>query len=218
MTTRVTLTIDEQLLAAEVAIDGSLIDPEILAAVAPFGYTLERLQAAKTLSDGVRTLISTQKHEYGEQYEATEATLEAWAVANHVYIITLKIARIAFKADTQAQGSLMLSGSRKRTVSGWLEQALVFYENLLTHANFMAAMAPFGYDQAKLEAEFALVTAVHTANTAQEHEKGDAQAATRARNAKLDELNEWVADYKVIATIALEATPQKLEGLQFGSA
>ena len=217
MTTRTTLSIDEQLLAAEVAIDGSLIDPAIVTAVSPLGYTLIRLQSARALCDDIRTLISVQKHEYGEQYAATEATYAAWDAARSVYNITMQIARIAFKTDTQAQNSLMLTGRRKQSISGWVEQASVFYENLLGHANFMTAMAAFGYDQVRLEAEFALVTAVHTANTAQEHEKGDAQTATIARDVKLDELNEWLADYKVIATIALAATPQKLEGLQFGT-
>lgn len=217
MTKKARLSIAEQLLAAQIAIDGSMADAEILTAVSPFGYPLERFQAARALYEEAGTLMNVQKREYGEQYGATQAMEAAWEAANAAYTVTLKIARIAFKNDPDARQSLMLGGVRKRSFYGWLEQVFALYGNMIGHADSMAAMAPFGYDQAKLEAEAALVEAARAANLAQEREKGEAHAATRARDAKLDELNEWVADYKVIATIALSTDGQKLEGLGFGA-
>ena len=211
------LSIAEQLLAAQIAIDGSMADAEILTAVTPFGYPLTRFQAAHELYKETAVLVNVQKREYGEQYGATQAMEAAWEAANAAYTITLKIARIAFKNDPDARQSLMLGGSRKRSFYGWLSQVDALYGNMIGHAASMAAMAPFGYDQPKLEAEAALVEAARVANLAQEREMGEAQASTRARDAKLDELNEWLADYKVIAAIALPVDGQKLEGLGFGS-
>ncbi len=211
------LSIAEQLLAAQVAIDGSMADAEILTAVTPFGYPLTRFQAAYELYKETAVLVNVQKREYGEQYGATQAMDAAWEAANAAYTITLKIARIAFKNDPNARQSLMLVGNRNRSFYGWLEQVDALYGNMIGHAASMAAMAPFGYDQPKLEAEAALAETARAANLAQEREMGEAQASTRARDAKLDELNEWLADYKVIATIALPVDGQKLEGLGFGS-
>ncbi len=211
------LSIAEQLLAAQVAIDGSMADAEILTAVSPYGYPLTRFQAAQELYKETAVLVNVQKREYGEQYGATQAMDAAWEAANAAYTITLKIARIAFKNDPNARQSLMLVGNRNRSFYGWLEQVDALYGNMIGHAASMAAMAPFGYDQPKLEAEAALVEAARVANLAQEREMGEAQASTRARDAKLDELNEWLADYKVIAAIALPVDGQKLEGLGFGS-
>lgn len=211
------VSIAEQLLAAQVAIDGSMADEEILTAVSPYGYPLERFEAAKTLYEETRTRVNRQKREYGEQFSATQEMEAAWEAADAAYTDTLKIARIAFKNDPDARQSLMLGGNRKRSFYGWLSQADALYGNMIGHPASMAAMAPFGYDQAKLEAEAALVEDARAANLAQEREKGEAHAATRARDAKLDELNEWVADYKVIATIALPVDGQKLESLGFGA-
>ena len=72
---------------------------------------------------------------------------------------------------------------------------------------------PIRYTQAKLEAEAALVEAVVAASAAQDKERGEAQEATQLRDAKLDELDRWVSDYKAIATVALDELPQRLEQL-----
>jgi len=44
----------------------------------------------------------------------------------------------------------------------------------------------------------------------QEKEKGEAQDATEKRDARLDKMDRWMADFKQIAQIALEDNPQWL--------
>lgn len=115
--------------------------------------------------------------------------------------------------DEAARTALGLSGTRKRTLNGWLDQARRFYNNMLRTPDFVAAMTPFSYAQTKLEAESALVEAVATASELQDKERGEAQEATKLRDAKMDELDQWMADFKAIAEIALAASPQQLEKL-----
>ncbi len=206
-------SISERLLEAQVAIDNSLNIPAILNAVSVFGYDQPRLQAARALYDEVMELVAAQKREYGDQYEATAVVNAAWETADLAYKRTLKVCRILFKGNASAAGALNLSGSRKKSLSGWLEQATTFYTNLLNTPDFITALAEFGYDQAKLEAEAALVQAVYDANAVQDKERGEAQEATLVRDAKLDELDEWVARYKQVAQLALEDSPQMLEQL-----
>ncbi len=210
---RPNISIAERLFEAERAIKNSLSTPEILDAVTIFGYTQVRLEAALALYEEARELTNIQKKEYGEQYEATEAVQKAWDTASITYGAAVKIARIAFRSQKSAQGALVLNGTRKQSLSGWIDQARRFYDHMLADPAYIAAMTPYSYDQAKLEAEAALVQAVMDASEKQDKERGQAQEATLARDAKLDELDQWVADYKAVAQVALAETPQKLEQL-----
>ena len=210
-------SIDERLLAAQVAIDNTLGDADVLAALNVFGYDEARLNAGKALYEEALALVNQQKAEYGDQFEATAAVRAAWEEADAAYRRTLKVARVALKGSQKARAAMMLSGTRKQSLSGWLEQATAFYTNLVGDADLMAAMGNFGYDQAKLQTEGALVQVVVEANLAQEKEKGEAQDATKQRDAKLDELDVWMADFKAIAQVALEENPQWLEKLGFGA-
>ncbi len=182
-----------------------------------FGYDEVKIQAGKTLYDETQALVNQQKVEYGEQYEATEAVKSAWTEADKVYKRTLKVGRVAFKGNKKARNALVLGDARKKSLSGWLQQAIPFYDNLLKQADLIAAIETFGYTQTKLEVEQKLVKAVFDANQLQETEKGDAQEATENRDAKLDALDDWMVDFKEIAEAALEDNPQRLEKLGFGS-
>ena len=203
----------QRLMEAQVAIDNSLNNPTILNAVAAFGYDAARLQAGRALYDEVMGLAAAQEREYGEQYEATAVVNAAWGTADLAYKKALKISRVVFKGNQKARNALGLSGSRKKTLSGWINQATNFYTNLLNTPDLIAAMTPYSYDQAKLAAEAALVQAVVAANAAQDRERGEAQEATQMRDAKMDELDQWTADYKAIAQVALSDSPQQLEQL-----
>ena len=206
-------TIAQRLLEARVAINNSINTPLILAAVTPYGYDLLRLQAALALHDEVQRLDEAQSQEYGDQYGATVEVQQAWAAAKSAYIPALKIARIAFRDDHGAQQALGLGGVRKQSLGGWLEQAALFFNNLLRNEGYLAVMLPFSFDVAKLTAGSALVTALDEANERQEQNVGDAQKATQLRDKKLDELDQWMADYKTVAVIALADTPQETEKL-----
>jgi hypothetical protein len=203
----------QRLMEAQVAIDNSLNNPTILNAVTAFGYDAARLQAGRALYDEVMGLAAAQEREYGEQYGATAVVNAAWETADLAYKKALKISRVVFKGNQKARNALGLSGSRKKTLSGWINQATNFYTNLLNTPDLIAAMTPYSYDQAKLEAEAALVQAVVAANAAQDRERGEAQEATQVRDAKMDELDQWTADYKAIAQVALSDSPQQLEQL-----
>ena len=206
-------SIDQRLADAQLAISNSLNSPEIMVVVTPYGYGTVVLEAAYNLYKECVELVAIQKDEYGDQYEATVALQTIWDTANRTYMDTRKISRIALRGREKAKVTLGLNAKRKKSIGGWMEQTAVFYSNMLRNPDFIAAMTPYGYDQLKLEAEAALMQEVVTANGVQENERGDAQEATKTRDAKLDELDQWLADYKIIAKIALQDTPQQLEKL-----
>lgn len=210
---RVSRSIAQQLLDAELAINNTLASPTILAAVGTYGYTAIRMQTAKALFQEALELTEKQKKEYGDQYEATAGVQRAWDEAAVAYAASLKIARIAFRGNNAARNALGLEGIRKQSLSGWLSEARRFYNNMLRDAELMAAMETFNYTEAKFEAEAALVEAVAAASELQHRERGVAQETTKLRDEKLDALMQWLADFKAIAEIALADSPQQLEQL-----
>lgn len=120
------------------------------------------------------------------------------------------------RSDACAQTALGLIGRRQRSLSGWIDQATRCYTNLLTNSGWVTALANFNRDQMALAAEQELMQALVDANVNQEKEKGESREATRARDAKLDELYDWYGDYRDVAAIALDGHPKWIDLIRKG--
>jgi hypothetical protein len=205
--------IDEFLLSAQVMIENSVSDPAVKAALANYGYTEEKLLAGKTMYVEATALQNAQKKEYGEQAAATAELNDIWETADQQYMKTLKVARVAFKENVKADKAAMLFGSRKRSLSGWLEQAQAFYTNIQNDSELMNDLSQYGYSPTKLEQEIGLINQVAAKNNEQKKEVGEAQKATQVRDKKIDELSKWVSDLRAVAKVALADDRQQLEKL-----
>jgi hypothetical protein len=140
----------------------------------------------------------------------------AWNAARAVYGPTLALTRVALRNDTAAQTALGLTGRRKKSLSGWIDQATTFYTNLLNNASWVSALANFNRPQTTLDYEKTVIQALASANMTQEKEKGEAQKATRARDEALDYLYDWYADYREVAEVALADHPEWMELIRGG--
>ena len=206
-------SIDSKLLFAQNAISNAQTNPEIIAALAVFGYGDAKMKAGKALYTKAANLQVKQVKEYGEQFAATDALNLAKATTNKIYIVHVKIARIALKGDRGAAESLQLSGRRKETFSGWLKQAKALYTNALNTPAVLEALAQFGITKKNLSGAKAQVFDVEAKLNAQFKEKGEAQAATQLRDEAFDDLQDWMSDFIAIARIAMEDQSQYLEML-----
>lgn len=204
-------SIDGKLLFAQNAINNALNNEPIKAALAGFGYDEAKLTEGKSLYEKSADLQDRQKKEYGEQFAATDALNLSRADANKIYLIHLKVARVALKGDRNAEESMQMGGRRKESLSGWLKHARSFYINALGQPDTLSKLAGFGITEEKLRSNLTNVEAVESNYNAQLKEKGEAQAATAARDEALDELQEWMSDFITIARIALENDSQYLE-------
>ncbi|MGD8779381.1 MAG: hypothetical protein PVH88_10535 [Ignavibacteria bacterium] len=198
---------------SDVLINNALSDEAISTELALFGYDETKLNEGKALLDEVIELNRKQKEEYGEQFEATEDVKSKFAVAYKAYMKAVKLARIALKGNAKAPAALLLTGKREESISGFIEQAGIFYGTMLKETEFQSEMLKYGYTIEKLEAEKLLVDDLTEANRKQEKEKGEAQSATMERNLKINELLEWTGDLREVAKIALEENEQWLEKL-----
>ncbi|HEX3047938.1 MAG TPA: hypothetical protein VHY08_24515 [Bacillota bacterium] len=205
--------VDDFLLAARIMIDNAQTDPLIKAELANFGYDDTRFQAIKVLYEETAALQAAQKKEFGEQVAATAEVNDLWEKADEMYINTLKIARVALKETPELGKIVLLYGSRKQSLPGWLEQARIFYTNLIEKPELMALMARFGYTPEKIQREFGVYNKLAEQNARQKIEMGEAQAATTARDRKLDELASNISDLRAVAKVALKNDSQQLEKL-----
>lgn len=205
--------ISKFLLSAQTMIENALADEEIKQTLTAYGYTAEILTVGKKLYEKVAVLQNTRKREYGEQIAATAELNESRKKAKQLYMKTLKIARVALKEKVKADKAVMLYGARKRSFSGWFEQAQAFYANLICDDEFMATLSAYGYSPEKLEQEFAFINKVFAKHLIQKKETGEAREATIIRDNALDDLIAWISDFKAVAKVAFAENPQQLEKL-----
>lgn len=206
-------SIEDHLLAAQVAIHNALDDVELQDYLAEYGYDREKLEAGRVLYQATVVAQQTQQVKYGDQYNATDTVNRLREEADETYMRYVEVARIALRDRRGVAAKLNLRGRRKKAIAGWIVQVRQFYDNLLSDADLMESMAEFGVTQAKLEAGRAQVDAVEEANRIQDKLRGEAQDATQARDAALEALDRWMSDFIAIARLALKERPQLLEKL-----
>ena len=208
--------IEEFLTAARTSLENAQNIPEVAAAVAVLGFDDTRMAAGLAYLVAAEDLQAAQVREYGQQYEATAAFKEAFKQADAHYTIHRQLASLAIRESPEQGKQLLLHQPKKRSRSGWLQQARDFYTNLLADEDLVAALTRYNLARPDLEAGQALVAQVADLHEAQQTEKSQAQQATRDRDAALDALSDWLSEFRAVAQIALAATPQYLEALAFG--
>ncbi|MDR2424865.1 MAG: hypothetical protein LBD59_09110 [Prevotellaceae bacterium] len=205
--------IAQKLHKIENALLGVSNHPEIQAMLSAFGYTPERMNEGKILLNRAMSLVSSQTDNYGGQYEAHSEFEKKYESAYSAYMITLKVARVAFISHTAMLTRMCANKDRSRSLSGWLREARVMYDNLLAHHEALEAMAVFGYTAERLDAERAMVNEVESLYSKTLKHKGHAQQTTLERDAAIDELCKWFGAFRSIARIALYEKPQLIEAL-----
>lgn len=183
----------------------------IMAQMTPAGYTVAVIDTQLSQLEELRILNEKQKAEYGQQYAATQAWKDAKDALHPTYMDHLDLARLAFKKDPAAQAGLALNEKRKVSQAGYIDQALIFYDNALDSVPFKTALAAKGVTTAMLTAGQTAIQELRTLRKAQQKETGEAQTATRDRDAIYDALHEWVDEFKATAKVVLRTSPELME-------
>ena len=205
--------IAKKLLLISTGINGALDNPEILTPLERFSFGTTKLQQGKALLHVARESVTNHVKEYGEQYGATQTTQTAFEESYARYLVIIKVCRVAFKGNIEALTKLLATGTRKRTIAGWLQQANITYTNLIETPELLARINQFGYTKTRLVNELHNVTEVERNYQLQLKETGEAQQATKDRDKALEDLSQWYSDFRAIARIALYEKPQLLEAL-----
>lgn len=206
-------TIGEQLEYHETFLNNVTTSPVIQNALASFNYTADQIAKGKRLLEETREADARNLKEYGEQYAATEKVEKEFKEASVPYVESLEVARVTFKKDPQANKALVLKGKRSVKLAEWVRDADIFYRNLLSSPEYLEKMARFNRTKELLELQYKEVADVSAALSAQKKESAEAVASTAERDAKLQELADWMVDFIAIARIALKGKPDELKKL-----
>lgn len=192
---------------ADLAIENSLSNAEIQAAVAACGYPAEKLVEARAQVEAAQAAVSERASALGKRIDATQEFHQALAAAQEAYRKLAKTARVM--CDKPTLSALGLTGREPRTIGAFLKAAFTLFDN----AADAPILAQYGYDAAQLAAGRAAVVALQAAGQRSDAARGAALAATARQREALKGLRAWLARYIAIAKVALRENPQRLESL-----
>ena len=188
-------------------------DPDLAAAMEPYGYGPEsaRVAAGQAAYDAAAAAFANRDAARGEQREATEAFGLAYRTAHAEYQRIGGVARVAFADAPATLDALGLPGYPTRYAD-----RLQRFRQLSAAAREpgrLAALSAYGVTAPTLDAFDALVGPFDDALHEAGHTRSDAQDATDAKGGAMDALDTWVGRMHGIARVALKGRPQLLEKL-----
>ena len=206
-------TVSVRLKNGSVAINNTLSQTPLQAAMAVFKYDAVRMNKGKVIltvaSDSVDNVILKR----GAQKEATRFVGLTAKTARTSYQNLAKVAHAAFVSEP---GSLELLGLDKpmprREADFYVSVQQLFNTTKYTAA-IRTALAENGYDDAMLSQERAKVGEFVFAIQTRELSKGEHQQAVQDQKTALKNFKTWMSCFTKIARVAFHDKPQLLEKL-----
>lgn len=187
--------------------------PEIAPLLEAFGVDNAYLNKGEALYNEVIQLSENQKKEQQEESLAFDTFYETKSDCELKYKRTRKIVKMASRSDKNLQDRLKIYAPKERAIEEWLKQTIEFYNLVFNESDFLNSLSKFGITSETLTAEKQGIESLKSLRNEAKAEKGQSQEATRLRNVKMDELEDYCYELKTLATIALEDQPQLLEEL-----
>ncbi|WP_430937102.1 hypothetical protein [Saccharicrinis sp. 156] len=194
-------SINDKLEYSRVAIYNAHDDEIIRARFAPFGFDENRHLANKQLFQESNDLILKNEQENAEWKLASEAFNETLGSSRKKLRRIRQSLKFWYDADTPEAVEMGLYNSKISKYADFKKIAQNFYSVLLSKEEVLAKLVPFGYTAESILADSEEVNSLDQLRNKREQESGDAQYATKERNAKLDELDECVSEMVRLARL-----------------
>lgn len=187
---------------------------EVLAPLlAAQGIDAAFLDEGDTLFQDTMQLMEVQKKEYQDEREAFDTFFATKDGVEKTFLNTRDAVRQLSKNDPDLQNRLRFSPLSKLSHGDWIQVGVEFYDSLLRETAFLERVARFNVTADRITREKQELEALRQLRTRSLIEQGEAQEATRLRNQKLEELEDYCNLLKTLASIALQERPQLMETL-----
>lgn len=187
--------------------------PEIAPLLETLGVDSAYLDNGEALYNEVINLSENQKKEQQEESLAYDTFYEAKSDCEVKYKRNRKIIKMASRSDNNLQNRIKMYVPKERAIEEWLKQTIEFYNLVLNESDFLNSLSRFGITKDKLTEDKQAIESLKSLRNEAMSEKGQSQEATRLRNTKMEELEDYCYELRTIATIALEEQSQLLEEL-----
>ncbi len=186
-------------------------DDYVRAQIPSVGYDTARMEEGSALQQQAFEARQTQLQWRNISKSLHSAMNELFKTSFTNYMDDLRLFRSAFLRNEAVAKKLGLPGERKRSVSGFLEQAQVLYGTVLREPKLLTEVEKFNLTEPIVQAKLAEVAAVEDAYQKAKNAEKSAQDATDALKKLLQKLKDWVREFQNACRIVLKEKPQLLE-------
>src|SRR5690606_35134764 len=186
---------------------------EIAAELATQGVDAEFLDEGDARYNEVMGLMEVQKKEYQEEREAYDIYFAKKDDVEKAFQNSRDLVRELSRNDPDLQNRLKFSPMSRLPLGDWIQAGIDFYDGLLRESALLQRLAHCNVSVERLSNEKQELEDLRQLRTRAMVEKGQAQEATRLRNQKLEELEDYCRLLKTLAGLALQGRPQLMESL-----
>jgi len=177
-------------------------DPDIQRMMEPLGYDQNKINLFTSVFNTALNAHAAQQKEYSDKTGSYAIFEKNYKKAKTDLSCLIKVAKVALKDDRQKIDLLNLNGKKGDSISDVFTFMSRLYINLEGDNDLLNKMAVFGYNIPRVKACRDSFLTAQTQYTTYLKEHSEAVEATKFRDEKMAELNEWMYDYYALAKVA----------------
>jgi len=176
-----------------------------------FGYDAQKIADFTVVYEQAHEANMHKSNGFVDKVSANRKFKKLFAEKKKKLSYLIRIARVLFEQEAETLSLLQLDRRQARTIIGQLDFMDHLYQQLFERQDLAARLTPFGYSTEALTALRTEYQELRIAFNNLSSSSAAAQEATRERNRKMEELNQWMREYYTFAKIAFELNPDWLE-------
>lgn len=204
-------TVADKMLFGKKVVTGLNTNPTVIRIMQPLGYDRAKVAAMTAKYEEVCAANVLQIEKLGDKKGYYADYEKLFSIAKKELHYFCKVAKIAFKNDTNEIDKLKLTRIKGKSIADIFLYMENIYSVVLHNISMIEALAAFSYSEVKIRDLQAGFKKAQAAYLLYGEENADSIEATRVRDEKLAEFDEWMFDYYTLEKIGYAQNPDWLE-------
>lgn len=173
-----------------------------------YGYSDNRLEEGGKYHEALNA-IHRKLHNAGcDKMECVRQKNIQQRRVSRVYMKYLKLARIVFDQDQEAEVALVLKGQRERVYEKWIHQVRLFCNNILKIPRLTDQMNELGVTRADLLELKTELDKLQELSDSCRRLKAEYRKIVAEKNVRVRKWQDWLSDYVKVVRIATQDSPE----------